>query len=673
MENSEELEQNCVETANSLLALIKVPLQLTSIQDFVPSLWVALYEGILQTRIPDIIRDPLLATQPQTRTSNVSAVIAQLSELIKTPLDHIRPQDVIECQPQDVYNLLEILDGVASVVLSSNSSGATGTTGESSKVTTSSGDASNPLEIATAEYYGDNSAASNAEDLHDGFEVSGIEPNITQISMDSISQLGQAATTSAAPTASRQPNPPVQPRPVQSRPHRDRKRRRNNNEGLLLEVNDDVEEFARMREAGIAPQPEIMDEGDDDEQQQLAADQRNTTSSPSKKRIRFNLTAGNSNTQAQQQQPPPPRATIPVLLRPSASDTPYTRALKTRRAQLMQQQHAIKTPFTTVKTSKAGSTGSSSGVSRPSNNRKPGSTSSRASAASKASSSSSSTRPSIPTAIPPAAETSPMDNTEQEEVDDDTEAMPEKTLAQFERIVSQALPGVELGSTIRNSTWNKQLKTWQKALDDRNWNRRVELHKATVAVGSQTPVEVMRREIEQTIEQQQRRQQETVARMARTDLLERARRVTKMEVRQAQIEKEVESFKIKKKMREEQIVKTLYDDYLRAQRSAIIETRALEREKTRNMQGEAKKRQVARESYFRDQITLLQEGIKEAQKDEAIAVKAQIEELRKVARDEKEAAKKQIRLVREKLAVDAQDVELTNLDAKIAKSRIRFV
>ena len=53
--------------------------------------------------------------------------------------------------------------------------------------------------------------------------------------------------------------------------------------------------------------------------------------------------------------------------------------------------------------------------------------------------------------------------------------------------------------------------------------------------------------------------------------------------------------------------------------------RASEREKARHLQGEARKRQQAREQYFRDQVAMLQESIKEVEKDEAVAMKAKIE------------------------------------------------
>ncbi|TPX46720.1 hypothetical protein SeLEV6574_g03072 [Synchytrium endobioticum] len=655
-----------IDTANALLASVKVPVTLASVQDFVPSLWVALYEGITRSRLSDVVRDPASATQPQTRASNIAAVIAALEGLLKTPLDHIKPADILACNVLDIANLLEILEGVASVVSTVN------TTTTSATGATSSGDTSNQLEIATAEYctaeltsVAAPTTGASGDETADvaNTVISTGAPGDTQAQLSSIladqpsmassSQQPHTIQPSSNGDIAMAPQPPTVARPGVLRPQPIRHRKRRRADGSMLqEVRDDVEEFARVRAGALPLQPTRSDEGP-----QASIQREKATPSPSKKRLRFNLEHHQRQfLSAQQPAPRPSRSKVSSLLRPAPTDTPYTKALKAQRAELLREQKVYKSTHAA----------SSSMPQRAANQ-----TLTMASSSITASIGTSSIDEPIHTTSKSASVVSAAESRIHDD-DRDPKSMPEKALAEFERVISQALPGIDISPAIRNLAWNKQLNTWEKALNARNWNRRVDMHKATAAAGSQIPVEVMRRDIERTIAQQQRQQQEMAARVARHELLERVRRVTRMEARHGQIEKEVEAFKMKKKLREEQIVRTLYEDYLRAQRAAIIEIRAAERERTRNLEGEARKRQQAREQYFRDEVAMLQESIKAAQKDEAIAIKAKIEGLRRLARDEKEAAKEKVRQVREKLAVDADDVELRNFDASIAKRAVRF-
>ena len=194
--------------------------------------------------------------------------------------------------------------------------------------------------------------------------------------------------------------------------------------------------------------------------------------SPSKKRIRFDLQQQQQRQmesitqQSSQRHPSGPN--VATLLRPTPSDTPYTKSLKARRAELLRAKKSRKASASSSVASSILAQSSGEGMARP---RTKGSSSNRASLRSSRMAEATETFDQQASSVVPAAESETPD-------DDDLdvpESMPEKTLAEFERIVSHALPGIKVPSSIRNLTWNKQLKTWERALADRNWSRRVDM------------------------------------------------------------------------------------------------------------------------------------------------------------------------------------------------------
>ena len=91
-----------------MLSYLGLSVTISSLLDAVPSLWVALLEGLLDTKLNDIYRDPQLVTDRGSRIHNTQIVISTLEILVlQMPLPHILPTAVVE---GDVQTLLHLTD-----------------------------------------------------------------------------------------------------------------------------------------------------------------------------------------------------------------------------------------------------------------------------------------------------------------------------------------------------------------------------------------------------------------------------------------------------------------------------------------------------------------------------------------------------------------------------------
>lgn len=134
--------------------------------------------------------------------------------------------------------------------------------------------------------------------------------------------------------------------------------------------------------------------------------------------------------------------------------------------------------------------------------------------------------------------------------------------------------------------------------------------------------------------------------------MERYRHVKKMEVRQAEIEKEVEGWRVRKQARDEKFVKEIYDKYVEEQRQLIIETRRDRKEAISKAMQQKISKQEADIHFYKDQCAMLKEQLEESRREEEIVRKAQAEAARQQIRDQKIAAKKAIDSLKEKLKGD---------------------
>jgi hypothetical protein len=102
----ESVINNYLFRLNTLLSKIKIPISLLCLTECVPSLWIALFEGLLETRIPEVDRSFNLSDE--SRIKNIQAVLDQLKQLFSIDLEHIKPLDLISYDETAVCNLIDV-------------------------------------------------------------------------------------------------------------------------------------------------------------------------------------------------------------------------------------------------------------------------------------------------------------------------------------------------------------------------------------------------------------------------------------------------------------------------------------------------------------------------------------------------------------------------------------
>ncbi|KAI8826124.1 uncharacterized protein EV422DRAFT_154894 [Fimicolochytrium jonesii] len=111
-----QAEEDLPGIVSKLLAQIGVPITVATLKECVPAIWVALYEGLFQVRIPGLLRGPPASTE-QGRLHNVRLVIGELSKtVLRTDLSHIIPSKVVRGDTATVANLIQIFRELGRVV-----------------------------------------------------------------------------------------------------------------------------------------------------------------------------------------------------------------------------------------------------------------------------------------------------------------------------------------------------------------------------------------------------------------------------------------------------------------------------------------------------------------------------------------------------------------------------
>lgn len=100
------LQDQSLAKINALLSKIKVPISLLSLKECVPSLWIAVFEGLLETRIPEIDRS--FALSDDARLHNLQVVLSQLKKLFKVDIDHIKSLDLISYDETAICSLIDV-------------------------------------------------------------------------------------------------------------------------------------------------------------------------------------------------------------------------------------------------------------------------------------------------------------------------------------------------------------------------------------------------------------------------------------------------------------------------------------------------------------------------------------------------------------------------------------
>ncbi|KAJ3290417.1 hypothetical protein HDU79_003225 [Rhizoclosmatium sp. JEL0117] len=248
----------------------------------------------------------------------------------------------------------------------------------------------------------------------------------------------------------------------------------------------------------------------------------------------------------------------------------------------------------------------------------------------------------------------------------------EKNFLAFEKLVKDELCVDGVPKATLSKTWNGQIRDRRRALDSRLHQRKRNMHNEISTFSDIRPIQVLRKEVEREAKSKHVKREREAQRQAKISLAEQNRRVVRMEQRLANAEKEVEGILRKRKMREAELARTLYDTYLSSQRELIRETSRFDRDKRRAQEEADRVKREAKEAFARDQIRLLEEELKRAKWEEEVVSKAHAEELRKLVREQKAVARENIAKIKTKLTVDENDFELQKAAAVNVMKKLKF-
>ncbi|KAJ3327849.1 hypothetical protein HDU76_011009 [Blyttiomyces sp. JEL0837] len=725
--NSSELEievvdrpGNAVAIVNHLLTLTLIPLRIQSLSECAPSLFIALFESLFETRITGIERNlSVLSASPDARITNISLLLDRLQhDVLGVRIPHVTAVGIVEGVEEDLMDLIEILGEIA-VALEERRDRE-----ERKEVERNATDDGNIRNVPDDKGF---VPFRYGEDIEKDYESDddGFHPNISfsfdenAVYSDQPNQSTSTTSQSRSRTSGReyqqstdddsdyQEQEPSHSRSL-SYQHGGHEKSRSKGKPRtkpLSEVTDDIELFEFLKEKELSEQRRVKGL-----QNAVAGRERkkgkHPLDSPQRvtgdlKRTRFNLKST-------------PSPKVHPLLRIEEGDTPHTRALKLRRARMMREldetkkktqrnievglknQNLLKNSMRTTGQIKQTSrplsaTSSVRTFSRSRQTTLPLRSRSRTSVAGSSFSSSrrteSRTRESERTTENDNDKSDSIENYDEGESDDivnfDEEDIysppfnPPKTMAEdnferFEERVESHLGIRKIPNAVKSRAWNGQIRDRMKALDSRLFERQVNTHKLVVDQGDIRPLKVLRKDMEKEINLKRKKADRTALHNATADLAEQRRRVNRMTARRQDAEKEVDSIFRRRMFREEQLAREAFTNYLSEQRSLVRDQSRFERDQQRAREKAEADRREAKERYQRDQIKLLEEKLAEAKREEEIVVKAQLQELRRLARERKDQAKSAVRRIKERLAVDENDFEMQRVAAEELRDSLRF-
>ncbi|KAI9336284.1 hypothetical protein BDR26DRAFT_897048 [Obelidium mucronatum] len=248
----------------------------------------------------------------------------------------------------------------------------------------------------------------------------------------------------------------------------------------------------------------------------------------------------------------------------------------------------------------------------------------------------------------------------------------ERNFSLFEKMIKEELCVKEVPNAIKTKAWNNQVQDRKRALNSRLHQRKRNMHAEVLAFSDVRPIQALRKDVERTARTQQVKREREAQRQTKASLTNQNRRVIKMEQRLADAERDVESILQRRRMREKELSRQLYESYLSSQRSYIGELSRMDRDQRRAKMEAEKIKRESKESYVKDQIRLLEEELKEAKREEELIAKAHAEEMRKLIREQKSKAKDDIQRIKSKLTIDDNDFELQRAAAINAARNMRF-
>ncbi|KAI8924490.1 hypothetical protein BC831DRAFT_465593 [Entophlyctis helioformis] len=250
----------------------------------------------------------------------------------------------------------------------------------------------------------------------------------------------------------------------------------------------------------------------------------------------------------------------------------------------------------------------------------------------------------------------------------------ERNLHAFEDRVRQTVPLLEAFPRIADSerTWRSQLSTWTRALDDRVWTQKVVMQKELDGIQDEAPLDYLRKDALRTQLLNLRSSHAQATHKAKANVNEQVRRIKRIEHRQRVIEQDVKSVLERRRLKEEQLVSGLMDDYMKAQRQAVLEERRLERDMRKKEDEKRKIQETSRRTFLEDQIRMLNDQLAQVKKEERIVQQAQSQEVRQLVREQKEYAKTRISTVKSKLSQDWDDMHMPAESVSSLRGSIGF-
>ncbi|KAH6564710.1 hypothetical protein BASA62_007758 [Batrachochytrium salamandrivorans] len=259
----------------------------------------------------------------------------------------------------------------------------------------------------------------------------------------------------------------------------------------------------------------------------------------------------------------------------------------------------------------------------------------------------------------------------------DSLSQAEHNILNFESRVRRMIPLVHTrlpSEPQRERLWNSQLKTWVHALDDQIWTQKVEQKKKHTELGNKSLVYFAQTEAAKAHNLSMRKAQNFAKNKAKVDLDEQVRRVKRMERLYRTAEEEANRIADQRKFKEENMVKGLMDEYIKSQRTAILEERRFAKDIQNSREAERKLKEISQHNLypFFIYISLLSEQLADAKRDEAMVKMAQQEEIRALVREQKEHSKNRIRQVKQKLNQDWSDVHFEENAASLIRKNLSF-
>eukprot|EP00118_Oscarella_pearsei_P004633 m.20094 g.20094 ORF g.20094 m.20094 type:complete len:748 (+) comp27972_c0_seq3:54-2297(+) len=183
-------------------------------------------------------------------------------------------------------------------------------------------------------------------------------------------------------------------------------------------------------------------------------------------------------------------------------------------------------------------------------------------------------------------------------------------------------------------------------------------------------VEVMKNDLEVNKRMREKREREFQKRYVKSQLREKQQAVVRAKQYYEKYVGRMKMRQMKRKTREEQIFKTLFEDGLEIQKARLQDLREYAKEKRREQAQRQKSEIESLENYYRDQFGMLAENMAEERKEVQVREEAQAKAVEKMRRELRKRMEKEIEDLQEAIVTEEDDAYFRQLDADRLKDRL---